>query len=148
MITPEELKNLEWGVTESVHDARPIWYRWRRFDENFRRDVFPVRLNIIWQMFSATDEGLPTQPEFDRMKVFEDRIVSALECDCHSILSLVITTNSKREYVFHSQDASAVIDRLIKMPQEEKRYPLEILQNEDIYWEYDDRVVAQALACY
>lgn len=145
MITSEELDSMEWSVAETSHEGFPIWYRWRLFRVDFPKELMPTRLNIFWQMSASNNDGLPTQEEFENMKLFEDRLVSAVESDCHSILSVVITTNAKREFVFHTSDPSGFVERLSEMPQEENRYPIKIIQNADPRWEYDDRVVAPAV---
>ena len=145
MITIAELESMEWSVVETSHEDRPIWYRWRLFRDDFPKNVMPTRLNIFWQMEEINNEGMPTQSEFERMKLFEDRLVDSVEFDCHSILSIVITTNSKREFVFHTGDPEEFIERLSEMPQDESRYPIRIIQNADLQWDYDARVISSAL---
>ena len=80
--------------------------------------------------------GLPTQLESERLEAFENRLVEAVESDNHSILSVVLTCNGQREFVFHTSDPEGFVKRLIAMPQEQERYPIEIFNNEDPGWEY------------
>lgn len=49
---------------------------------------------------------------------------------------VVLTGNGQREFVFHTSDPQAFIQRLIDMPQEEDAYPLEIHNDEDQEWDY------------
>jgi hypothetical protein len=144
MLTFDDLMNLEslpWSCVENQDEVGPILFRFRQFDPMFQRAEFPQRLNIFWRMRQPTDHGLPTQSEFQETRDFEDRLVSAVESDTHSILTLVLVGKNMKEWVFQTPDPQAFLERLTNMPQEEERYPIEILHTEDPTWDYFDRVI-------
>ena len=75
------------------------------------------------------------------MGVFEDRLVDATEHDEQAVLSMVLTGNGQREYVFHTRSTDEFLRRLTEMPQEIEAYPIEMHYTEDAVWEYVDRVL-------
>jgi hypothetical protein len=87
-------------------------------------------------MGEICDNGFPTEDEREKLHHFENRLVCAVEEDEFSLLSMVITGNGQREFVFHTSDPQEFIGRLTNMPQEEKPYPIEIHCHEDEYWTY------------
>ncbi len=133
---------IPWTLIEAHGNDGPIIVRHRQFPDGFPKNRFPHRLNIFWQMSEAAENGMPEDAESGRMQAFEDRLVDATEADKQSILSLVLTGNGQREYVFHTSDTDEFLQRLTDMPQEEDPYPIEIDHTEDDAWEYYDRVLA------
>jgi len=73
---------------------------------------------------------------------FENALVEAVEPDRHGVLSVVLTTAAKREFVFHTSDVPGFIERLTNMPQRAEPYPIEIHHNHDPRWDYFDAVVS------
>ena len=57
------------------------------------------------------------------------------------MLSVVLTCDGKREWVFHTADVPGFRTRLTDMPQEDERYPIELDRNDDPEWSYDASVV-------
>lgn len=92
-------------------------------------------------MTEVASEGLSLELEFERLEVFENRLVEAVEQDQHSLLSVVLTTNRQREFVFHTADVSGFLARLTNMPQERTRYPIKLQRFDDLDWEYDASVI-------
>jgi hypothetical protein len=138
-----DLDALPWNLLEAINDAWPLLFRRREFPDAFPKGEFPHRLNVFWQMSESSSNGIPEDAESDRIRVFEDRIVETTEHDQQSVLSLVVTGKSQREYVFHTRSPDEFLRRLIDMPQELERYPIEIYQTEDSTWEYVDRVLGE-----
>ena len=131
-----------WTLLQKESDGRPLLIRFRQLDSAFARARLHERLNIFWIMNEADLNGLPTQAESDRLKVFENLLVEAVEHDGGSVLSAVLTCNGKREFVFYTADVAVFLARLTDMPQEEQRYPIELHRNDDSEWEYFDHVTS------
>ena len=94
---------------------------------------------------SETDRnGWPTDEEFSRLEVFEDRLVNAVESDQHSILVGALTCNGQKEFIFHTADVPGFMERLNNMPQEKERYPVTIQSYDDPDWYYFTAVTSQA----
>ncbi|HSB28689.1 MAG TPA: DUF695 domain-containing protein [Pyrinomonadaceae bacterium] len=135
-----DFDSIAWTGAEGVYGDHPLLMRFREFDEAFPKASYPVRLNVLWQMFESDVNGWATDSEFEKLSIFEDRLVEAVEQDNQSILTVVLTYNSTKEFVFHSQDEAVFLDRLINMPQEAERYPITIYKNLDAEWEYFESV--------
>jgi hypothetical protein len=126
---------------EAGNDESTMLVRHRQFPEKFPRQHFSHRLNIFWQMSDTALSGLPDAQESTLMGVFEDRLVDATEHDEQAVLSMVLTGNGQREYVFHTRSTDEFLRRLTEMPQEIEAYPIEMHYTEDAVWEYVDRVL-------
>lgn len=130
-----------WTLAQGEFEGHPLLIRYREFVPGHRRAAFPERLNIFWTMTEPDRHGLTTTAEFDRLSTFENRLVEAVERDGLAVLSVVLTCNGKREFVFHTADVAGFSQRLHDMPQEHDRYPIEIVHARDAMWAYDDSVV-------
>lgn len=136
-----EFEALTWTLAEGEFEGHPLLIRFRSFPQNFERVAFPERLNVFWSMSDPDKQRLATPEEAMRLEAFEDRLVEAVECDRHSVLSVVLTCDGKREFVFHTADAAGFLQRLTDMPQENLRYPIELHHSEDAGWEYDASII-------
>jgi len=132
-----------WALAAGEHEGSHLLIRFRQFPEDFARAQFPERINIFWRMYEPELNGLPTNQESQRLETFENRLVSAVERDGHSILSVVLTCAGRREFVFHTADVAEFVQRLTNMPQEVERYPIDLLRNNDPDWAYFDAVTPQ-----
>ena len=132
----------DWTLLQKQHEGFPLLVRFRQFTHDFDRAAYPTRMNVIWSMHDADENGLPTSTEISMLEVFENRLVTALEG--HSVLSVVLTFGSEREFVFHTRDPDGFIERLTAMPQEAERYPIEIHSAQDPAWDYDAAVTTPA----
>ena len=131
-----KLDELAWTVAEGETEDYVFQIRFRHFPENLVTTEYPHRLNIFWKMSEILDNGFPDKTELDKLHTFEDRLIDAVEFDEFSIMSMVLTGDGQREFVFHTPDPPEFIKRLIDMPQEEEKYPIEIHSNEDKEWYY------------
>lgn len=139
--TAMQLDSMSWALARGEYEARPLLIRFRQFPPRFAKAAYPERVNITWTMGELASTGLPTEGEQSQLATFEDRLVAAVEQDAHSVLSVVLTCDGKREWVFHTADVPGFMGRLTDMPQEEERYPIELARSEDPDWGYDDAVV-------
>ena len=133
--------SIPWRLIKGRKEQEVVLVRHRLFSADFPKGDFAHRLNIFWQMSDASANGMPEDSETKLMEVFEDRLVEATEPDEEAVLSMVVTGNSQREYVFHTRSTDEFLRRLTEMPQEEERYPIELHHTEDAEWEYFDRVL-------
>ena len=136
--------SIGWSIAKGEYNEKPQLIRFRNFPVDFANLGYPNRLNIIWVMSQAEEWGLPSSQEMGELEIFENRLVDVVESDKHSVLSVVLTGDGKREFVFHTADVEGFLRRLSAMPQEESRYPIEIHRDEDPSWKYVDSVVPDA----
>jgi hypothetical protein len=136
------LDSLPWTLIEASKKEYTILVRHRQFPDGFPKGDFPHRLNIFWEMSNESPSGMPDTAESERMRVFEDRLVEAMEFDQQSVLSMVLTGKGEREYVFYTRSSDEFLRRLTAISQETERYPIELHYTEDSTWDYVDRVLA------
>jgi len=70
------------------------------------------------------------------MKVFENRLVPAVERDNLAILTTVVTNDGERIWYFYVSDVPEFGKRLTNMPQEEERYPIALSATADPNWDF------------
>ena len=133
--------SITWAVAEGEYETHPLFIRFREIPKTFPRARYHQRLNIFWKMSAPDENGLPTEDEFERLNLFEDRLVPAVEDDEHSILVSVLTCNGEREFIFHTADVPGFMERLTNIPQEEDRYPITIQRYDDPDWSYFDSLI-------
>ena len=131
-----QLDELAWTIAEGSTEEYQFEVRIRHFNDKLNTLNYPQRLNIFWNMEETFDNGYPNKEELNKLHTFEDRLIEAVEHDEFAIMSVVLTGNGQREFVFHTSDPQTFIQRLIDMPQEENPYPLEIHNDEDSKWGY------------
>jgi hypothetical protein len=135
-----------WTLVNGTYDGKQVIIRFRQFSPKFDKTKYPIRLNVFWSMSESSGVGLPIQAEAVRLDQFEDRIVEAVEPDQHSVLSVVVTGDGQREFVFHTHDDKGFVERLSAMPQEAEPYPIEIRRFRDPDWKYDEGVTSSGIA--
>ena len=133
--------SLTWAGAEAEYENHLLLITFREIPKTFPRSRYPERLNVFWKMSEADENGLPTEDEFNRIDLFEARLVPAVEDDQHSILVGVLTCNGDREYIFQTGDIPGFMERLTNMPQETERYPITIHKYDDPDWSYFDSVI-------
>ncbi len=131
-----------WILAECADPERPFLIRYIESDKGLDRSIYKSRLNVFWTLRTPTKTGLPSEDDNDETKVFENRLVQAVEPGNHSILVMVLTGRGQKEYVWQTTDPQLFLKSLTEMPQEEERYPIQIQHNEDETWNYYDRVLA------
>lgn len=92
-------------------------------------------IRVTWS-FEAEGAGMPSSAEADRMRVFENRLVAAVEGDLNSVLTAVITARGHRTWALYSRSVEEFSKALHSMPQEGERYPIEIDAQEDPEWSF------------
>jgi Family of unknown function (DUF695) len=129
-----------WTLAKDSCDGNQVLVRFRQFPRDFGKVTYSIRLNIFWKMSEVSAIGLPLPAETIRLEEFEDHIVEATEPDQQAVLSMVLTGDSQREFVFHTRDDQVFLARLTAMPQRKDPYPIEIRRSVDPGWQYDERV--------
>ena len=130
------LEEVSWGIAKGATDEYEFEIRYREFSIPPDIDKYPQRLNIFWSMNETFENGFASENELAKMHSFENRLVEAVESDEFSIMSMILTGNACREFVFHTPDPQEFVNRLTNMPQESDAYPIEISCNEDPEWVY------------
>jgi hypothetical protein len=129
-----------WRTSNGYYETQPIHARYRVYPDDFPRAGYPERLNIFWRMTNRGEVGLGMPAELERLQTFEDRLAAAVESDLHTIFSILLTWNGRREFVLHTADVPGFLKRLGTMPHETDDYPIEIQVESDPEWKYDRSV--------
>lgn len=131
-----------WVVAECADPDRPFFIRYIEDKKQIDRKRYSNRLNVFWTFRTPTENGLPSSEDGDETKVFEDRLIEAVEIEGHSILVMIITGRGQKEYVWQTADPQQFLDSLTSMPQEKERYPIEIQHTEDEAWSFYNDLLA------
>lgn len=131
-----------WALAQCADPERPFLIRYIESDKGISRSTYGNRLNVFWTLRAPTETGLPSEDDNDETKIFENRLIEAVELGNHSILVMVLTGRGQKEYVWQTTDPQLFLKSLTQMPQEEERYPIEIHHNEDATWDYYERILA------
>ena len=129
-----------WNEARGRYENRAIEARFRLLPAHFPRAGYPDRLNVFWRMTHGGEDGLGTSAELDQLAIFERRLAEAVEADRHTILSVILTWNGRREFVLHTADVTGFTQRLGAMPHDDADYPIEIQADHDPEWAYDRSV--------
>ncbi len=138
------MTELPWRTAEGLYEDLPIHARVRDYAPDFPRAGYPERLNVFWRMTDRGEAGLGTPDELERLRVFEERLVLAVESDRHTVFSIVLSWNGRREFVLHTADVQGFLTRLGTMPHDDENYPIEIQVESDPEWTYDRSVTPPA----
>lgn len=130
-----------WAVAEGEYEGHTTSTRYALVPRDFPRAQYPIHLNITWTMYEPDEYGFPSETESERLEVFEELLVQAVESDGHSVLIAVLTCNGQREFVFQTADKAGFLKRLTDIPHENERYPIEIVANDDPDWGYFEEVI-------
>lgn len=131
-----DLKTVPWVLAKGTLDGHSLMMRYRKFSEDFPKNEFPTRINMICSVKEQTESGLPTRSEYERLGMFEEHLMNAVEDDEDSVLAMVITSSGKREFVFHTADAESFKQRLNHVYETKTEYPVDLDLEEDDAWEY------------
>lgn len=125
-----------WVLAEGELSGKPIVVRFRP-ELRKVQDVsgYPYLIVINWT-YPADENGMPTDAALDEVDDFEDILLTALESDCHTVLAAVITNDGQRQWALYSSNVEETGDRVNSMPHQAKRYPIEILTDDDPEWVY------------
>jgi hypothetical protein len=132
---------VDWGWTlaeifNRESEALELLFRWRDIPRGVDRGQWPTLLIVTWENRFSTPEGFPVEREWDAMSDFELRLGEATEHDALAVMSLSLTGNKERMFLFHTKDVEEFSKRLHELPQEEQRYPIRIEKRDDPGWAY------------
>jgi hypothetical protein len=131
-----DLKSLPWVLAKGKLDGHSLMMRFRQFSRDFPKQEYPVRINMICDVKEKTSSGLPTRSEYERLGLFEERLMNVVEEDEESVLAMVITSSGKREFIFQTADAETFRQRLSDVYGSGSEYRVNVVQSEDDDWEY------------
>ena len=127
----------QWALAQGLHNQKPLVIRYRTgFQDVSDLRGYPSLLHIIWVFEEPDGNGLPGEEETAALDQFEDRLLAAYEFDFHAALTAVITNDGARQWIFYTSDLEECARRLNTMPQNARRYPIELTADEDPRWTF------------
>jgi hypothetical protein len=78
-------ESMRWLVTEGEYEGYTTSIRYALVPRDFPRTKYPIHLNITWSMYEPDEYGFPSETESQRLEIFEEFLVQAVERDEHSI---------------------------------------------------------------
>jgi len=137
MTVAEIVERDRWAVATGVFHRKPSVVRFR---EEFRShpdvSAFPSRLTITWRYGGDDGSALPNAAQSALMEKFEDALIASLERDATAVLTVVITNDSTRQWVFYSADVSVCTERIRALPRDGGPYPISVTSERDLQWSF------------
>ena len=132
----EIIKNDIWALAEGTDSSNATVIRFRsEFGNKPNITGYPHLIQITWS-YTSSSSGMPDKLASEKMSVFEDRLINAVEPDINAVLVAVRTNGGERVWVFYSSNVREFGNRLTQMPQEKERYPIGLTTKEDPEWSF------------
>lgn len=126
----------KWTIAAAPEGYKPVVIRIRECSrETLGYEGFPKLIRVLWE-FEHNGSGMPGENTSGQMRVFEDRLVLALEQSGGGVHVAVVTMDGFREWVFYVKDKEAFREAITYMPQEQEPYPVRIDATNDAEWQY------------
>ena len=133
---PDSLAQDIWATATGSEDGLPLIFRFRQHLPVAIRSStdFPTLINVYWRYVGNDSNGMPSAEDNEQQILFEDAIDSIDEQDGLGYLMLVVTGNSRKEWIFYTNDVPAWLDRFNALLTGHAVYPIEIETSTDPDW--------------
>lgn len=133
-------RSTEWTIarasSESLRDSAT--WRFRKSISTKDRIALPIEVSLIWR-FSAPSSELQ-----HRMEEFEEQLLPLVDA-ADSMLAVVATHSTAREWVFYASSYSGFEKSLNRAIRAEPRYPFEVAWSDDPAWQVYEELVSPVL---
>ena len=126
---------IPWALAKGSRDGRSLMMRYRQFSEEFPKQDYPVRVNVVCYLEDQTPSGLPTRMEYARLDSVEDSLMELAEVDESSVLAMVITSSGQREFIFQTSNANELCRRVSKAYSGDPVRKLNVVQESKDDWD-------------
>lgn len=133
---PDPLSQDVWATATGRDDDFPLIFRFRQHMPIAinATNGFPTLVNIYWRYDGSGNHGMPLPDDSEQQVQFEDAIASLDAQDGLGYLMLVVTGNSRKEWIFYCNDIPAWLDRFNDLLVGHPVYPIEIETSTDREW--------------
>ena len=133
---PDTLNQDIWATATGQENELPLVFRFRQHIPvavSSSAD-FPTLINIYWRYDGTNNNGMPPYDDNEQQIKFEDAIAPLDEQDRLGYLMLVVTGNSRKEWIFYANDIPAWLERFNDLLAGHTVYPIEIETDSDPEW--------------
>jgi sugar phosphate isomerase/epimerase len=127
----------QWGVAKAEIDNRPSVLR---INTGVRKYIahpeLPYRLGVIAAMNAPNDQGFCAPEEGQQLNQVEDRLTAALMANQMGFPVVVVTSGSRREFIFYVRDEDQAIAAVQSVLPEIKSHSLTHHVERDAEWSY------------
>jgi hypothetical protein len=123
-----------WDVAQAVDDGMPIFVRIRSpLKDAIGHPDYPYQIGVAVPLLNPTSNGLPTKEEAQSLGAIEDKLAETLT---NSVLTIVITWKSMREFVFYEKEwKPEAIEAQVKLVNKEhSEHHLQFIMKHDPSW--------------
>ena len=136
--SPAEVKEWATAISKQADTDRAIVFRYAKaFRQGFQRSTLPHRVIIVWRYKS--DSGMPVPKEREAMDRMEDLLAPLIEKPGASVLALVSTGESLREWTFYARSEGEFFVELNNALAGQPRFPIEVHAAPDPEWSTFER---------
>ena len=126
----------KWNVAQAELSGKPIFIRANIGFRGFKdKAKYPYRIGFAFPLLKPNENGLPTHDEGNQLSAVEDTLLNALTKKRLAFLTLVITTQGMREFVFYSNQSEAVQKQIDILKESIKSHEFQSYIESDKNWE-------------
>ncbi|MBI5203319.1 MAG: DUF695 domain-containing protein [Nitrospirae bacterium] len=125
-----------WNVLQGDMNGKPIFIRVdTQWKESSRKTQYPYRIGIAIPLNNPNNDGLPSNDEMNILNSIEDLIDKELIQEGKTILTLIITTNSMREFVLYTNIPKVIQSKYNVLKNKVKTHEVQMIIENDPKWE-------------
>jgi hypothetical protein len=125
-----------WSVLQGEMNGKPIFIRVdTQWKESSQRAQYPYRIGIAIPLNNPNKDGLPSNDEMNILNSIEDLIDKELIQEGKTILTLIITTHSMREFVLYTNIPKVVKNKHSGLKNRVKTHEIQMIIENDPTWE-------------
>ncbi|MFY9458984.1 MAG: DUF695 domain-containing protein [Aquabacterium commune] len=133
-----------WATAQSRNpsNGRVIVFRYiQAFAPGFNKAQHATRVIVTWQY--ASENGMPSPAERQRMDELEDLLAPAVEATGVATLALVSTGEGLREWTYYAKSEQAFLGKVNQALQRHPKFPIDIHVAQDKAWRTYEQFVQQ-----
>jgi len=129
----ESTKN--WKILQGEMSGKPIFVRIDAGWDTVSQAKYSYRMGIAIPLKKPKSSGLPTNEEMNALNSIEDLIDQELTRKDITVLTIIITTNSMREFVLYTNDPNGAQNKFSAIKNKVKTHELQMITEKDPGWE-------------
>ena len=126
-----------WVLADGTLNDQPITIRYRdKVQEEFESGQYAHCIQISWSAQETDPKtGYPSSEELEKIDVFNQKLMAALEKEQHGLLVMVLMCDGVNQWILYCKDIDQVQKDLNTIPTDTGLYPIEVTSDEDEKWD-------------
>lgn len=126
---------VKWTVTHGIVHGRPLVARYRtETPAGIAKEDYPHLVSIVWRYEPSNEAGMPCEADDQSMTEMEDLLDPAIEVAGEGFLTVVVTTDGRREWMWQARNAEAFQRLMNDALKGRPIFPLDITRDDSPDW--------------